>query len=212
MTDHLENMKKDLIKSVRELVRLHGFRSQGASSFYRDEQFGKSAFLIGFVEHEDSFDVTADVGLRVEDVENLINAHDHRLTEKEKSRTMTAGADLGNIAEGSQLRFTVARPEDVPTVAKSLCEALEEIGLPYIARFKDLEGLFDALSSNDYSASLHSPINYKRCERVVALALVLKKDEEELERTIRNCERYLSESDDPGLSLYRDFITRVRQN
>lgn len=57
--------------------------------------------------------MTTDVAIRFDKLENLINENNKFLSEREKKATFSIGAELGNIREGRQKRWTVSGEGDI---------------------------------------------------------------------------------------------------
>lgn len=203
----LRALQKGLLEHIGTKLPRFGFdkRRQG-QSFYRLEPFGRSAFHVAFIEHATDFDVTADVAVRIDAVEELVNAENRLLSRKEKQNTFTAGAELGNIAEGRQRRWTVSNPNHLPLVASSIVQALESIGLPYLEEISDPERLLYILSGHDQKAWMSSPIHHHRCKTIVALAVYLGK-KEAVPALIDECTSFLRDRGDPGIEAFRIFVS-----
>jgi hypothetical protein len=185
-----------------------GFPAKPESqTFFRDTPYGWDAFHISFIRHMDDFDVTADVAVRIDALEELVNDGD-RAQKSRRDQTASIGAELGNIAQGVPLRWTVASPENVSEVARAIAEAFVQIGLPYIERYSDPNVMLDALAPNDRSAWLHSPFHSPRCKREVGLAILTGR-RAELASLTERCREFLSARNDPGLASFEEFVSRL---
>jgi hypothetical protein len=162
---------------------------------------------LAFIRHETDFDVTADVAVRVDAVEELVNASTPYLPAKIKNTTATVGADLGNLDTGAQRRWTIADKADIEAVASAIVSDFLRIGIPYFDRFHDLDTLFSMLRRNDQEAWLHCAIHHARCMRAVALAVVLKR--REVRSLIEAEAAFLSKRNDFGLAEFEQFASAV---
>jgi len=169
---------------------------------------GRQSLHIAFINHRDDFDVTADVAVRMEEVERIVNAGNAKLSAKEKRLTSTAGAELGNIDGGGQQRWTVAGEADVDSVASAIAREFRRLGLPYFERFERPEALFSVLRDNGREGWLHAPLHAARCMRAVALASIL--GEPELDRLIQEEEAFLAERRDFGLVAFQEFAATLK--
>lgn len=163
---------------------------------------------MGFIPHEVEVDVTANVAIRVDAVEDLINRNTLLLSTRDQRRTATMGIELGNLADHRQRRWTLGKREDVEAVASGILHEFEKFGLPYLERFSDLGAMFEVLSRNDQSAWLHSPIHSARCERAVALGLVLGR-RDAARAVADSCIAFLAERGDPGLRGFKESLTHL---
>jgi hypothetical protein len=205
----LRELESDLLQAVATVVTQSGFKLRRSFQDYvKTIPGGRWGLHLAFMEHDEDFDVTADVAIRVDAVEDLVHDTDRRLSAKEKRETATAGAELGNLVDGRQHRWTIVAADDVEAVAASICKMFADFGLPYLKRLTDLNVLLELLGRNDVGGWLHSPFHGSRCKRAVALALVLGEPEKALELAQAG-ERYLNERKDFSLREFRTFVQRV---
>src|SRR5262245_2381792 len=172
--DEIRDLERALISKLAGRVGELGFDTKAkGQSFYRKTSFGRKAFHLSFIEHATDFDITADVAIRFDSLEELVNEGDERLTKKEKGNIFSLGAELGNISEGKQKRWTVSGSADVEKVCQSIMDAFVAIGIPYLDRYSNLESALEALSGDDKAAWLHMPIHGARAKRAIGLAFLL---------------------------------------
>jgi len=67
------------------------------------------------------------------------------LSKVERLATSTIGAELGNIKDGQQVRWTVQKLSDIPLVSSSMLNAFAEIAMPFLHTYGKLENTFDIL-------------------------------------------------------------------
>jgi hypothetical protein len=205
----LAELRKGLLDRMALAMPRYGFKEKPTGqSFHRSLPFGRWSFHVAFINHETDLDVTADVAVRVDAVEEMVHSGSKLLSDREKQQTATIGAELGNIADHRQKRWKIASQGDVENVAAAILEEFEKFGLPYLERYSDLEKMLDALSQNDPAAWLHSPVHSERCKRAVASALVLGKTDRASELR-RRCEEFLEQRGDPGLQSFKEFASRL---
>lgn len=206
----IKSLQTQLLGEISVRMPQYGFGDRVVGqSFRRPERFGMSSFHVSFIVHTTDFDVTADVGLRIDAVEELINADDEMLTKKEKLQTFTLGAELGNIREGKQRRWTISNRHHVPLVAAGVVNHFEQVGVPYLTKISDFEYLLYMLSNHDREAWLASPVHLQRCKTIVALARLLDKPEATRQTLCAQCDNYLRQRNDPGLELFRRFVNSI---
>lgn len=81
---------------------------------------------VSFIRHEADIDVTADVAVRVDAIEQVVNQCETGLTDAEKRRSTTLGAELGNLTRRQPLRWTVSALGDVAAVAEQIYGSVRE--------------------------------------------------------------------------------------
>lgn len=205
-----KELQESLLKSLSVAVEKYGFAGKlREQSFYAAKPFGWGAFHLAFIPHSTDFDVTTDVALRIAAVEDLVSQSRESLSKKEKKQTATMGCELGNLSEGKQKRWTVAKESDVKKAAVEIETALKTIAIPYIEHYSDLQQAFAVLSGNERTSWLHSPFHSERCQRALALAFVLKKYKQ-IDELTSSYEEYLKSRNDFGLREFQQLASNVR--
>lgn len=153
--------------------------------------------------------MTADAALRIDAVEDLVNADNPLLTTKEKKQTFTIGAELGNMLEGKQRRWTISDSNHVTMVADGIIDLFRKVGLPYLERYSDFGNLIADLSKHDQAAWPHSPVHERRCKTIMALAALLH-DEQRFELLNEGCEEFLRGRSDAELASLRVYVKGLR--
>ena len=170
----IRELETALLTKLADQVGKHGFDTKPkGQSFYKKTPLGRSAFHVTFIRHRSDIDVTADVAVRFDELEDLLNQYRDNLSKAEKKNTFSLGAELGNISEGCQKRWTVASLDDVQPAAEAVLSALTSIGIPYLERYSDMNTALEVLSRDDEEAQLHSPIHGQRACRAIGLAFLL---------------------------------------
>jgi hypothetical protein len=197
----LKELRKALLNRVGEKVKVYGFKKAAGPHFIKKAPPGGYALHLTFINHPDDFDVTADVAVRFDDVEDLLNEHKDFLTPKQKRETFSLGVELGNLVEGKPRRWTVVDAGDIEGVADSIAAAFVNIGLPYMEKYSDPEQALAVFSGEDRDSWLHSPFDHERAKRAIALALLTKGPERFNEIAVAKT-NYLAAKNDPGLQQF----------
>ena len=188
----------------------HGFESRPRDqAFVRKTPFGRQTFHVSFIKHAHDCDVTADVAIRIDALEDLLNEWNATLSKAERKQTHSMGAELGNISEGRQRRWTLASEDDIPEAVSSVMALFQSVGLPYLEKYSNLEQALVAVSGDDRASWLHSPFHDLRAKRAVGLAFVLG-HYQRLDELIAAKTRFLRERNDPGLDSFLAFAKEVR--
>jgi hypothetical protein len=211
MAMNIQEMEKDLIKKLAERVGEHEFDTRArAQSFYKQTPSGKVSLHLAFIEHVIDFDVTVDIAIRFDALEDIINEGNSLLTASEKRKTFSIGAELGNISEWKPKSWTVRSPADIEEVSRSIMDAFVSIGLPYIEKYSNMETVLDALSGDDKATWLLNPLDDVRAKQTICLAFLLGQRDRFSELAAAKTE-FLTSIKHPGLQSFlklRDSLER----
>jgi len=211
MSSNIKEWESGLLIELGERVIQFGFDpTPRDQSFYRKFDGGKHALHVSFIKHTVDFDVTADVAVRFDALEELVNGFAPKLSKKIKDQTFSLGAELGNISGEGQCRWTIASKADVVTAASGISEKFKVVGIPYLERFSSLESVLEALSGDDKAAWLHSPIHGVRAKRAIAAAFLLNKKQAFLE-LVEKKTQFLKERNDFGLQDFLEMADDLRE-
>ncbi len=94
-----KDAERAVLEQLGTLMAAHGFRPKPVGqSFYRGVPGGSWALHVSFIRHETDMDVTADIAVRIDAIEQVVNQCETGLTDAEKRRSTTLGAELGNLS------------------------------------------------------------------------------------------------------------------
>ena len=203
----LKELQEQLLSQLATKLNAKGFKRK-EQSFHRDIPGGKQIFHITWIKHQSDFDITGDVAVRHDVLEELVNESNPRLSKREKSQTASIGAELGNLSMGQPLRWTVSSEADIPEVCEGILAVLESVGLPYLQRFSSLEEVLSALSFDDQDAWLHSPIDHIRAKRAIGAAYWLGR-RETFTQLVKLKTQFLKNRKDFGLSEFMSFAEKL---
>ncbi len=176
-------------------------------SFVRRTPLGLESLHVSIIAHSDDIDLTADVAVRFDALEELVHRNS-ALSAAEKRATFSLGAELGNISGTGQRRWTVRDPSDIEGAARDIVAAFHAIGLPYLAGISSFEKALEAIEAISPRSWLHSPIHASRCCRAVGLAHLLGRVTD-VTRLAREYETFLQTANDPGLPKFRKFVASL---
>jgi hypothetical protein len=200
----LKRLRDNLYSDIEARVKEFGFRgNKAARAYFKNIPGGRLGFYLALINHQEDFDATVHLGIRFDAVEDLVAGS------QPNKNTSTMGGELGNLTQGSQRRWSVASPDDVPVVAASIVEAFKQHALPYYERYSDQRAAFEALSKTDRSAWLHMPFHNVRAMHAVALAILLKMNGG-IKELIEEHDRYLVYLNDPDIETFRKFVAPYR--
>lgn len=194
--------QKGLLETVGQIAEPFGFTPKpSGQSFYCRLPTGAWALHLSFIPHTGDFDVTADVALRFNAVEDLVNRYDTKLSKAESRRSMTMGAELGNLSEGRPMRWTISDLGEIAEVGHRVLDVFGRIGLPFLQAHNDLVSLHKLLAGETALTRLVAPILGPRYMRAIATACLLGAFDEARTRASQYEAALLKEDD-----LYlRDF-------
>jgi hypothetical protein len=182
-------LQSELLKAVGDRVVAHGFVPRARDqAFKRKLEGGKAVLHLAFIPHREDIDVTADVAVRLDALEDLLNSCDEGIPKAYKQHTCSLGAELGNIESGRQRRWKISTSAEVPDMADAILECFERVGLPFLDEYAVPANVFRALTSNDEASLILSPVIHYRAKRAVGLAIILGKSKGEVEQVIKAME------------------------
>ena len=209
MTRTLRDLERELLRETGKRLVRFGFSSRPkGQTFQRTIEDGLAAVHLSFIEHESDVDVTADVAIRFDAVEDLVHRSNKLLTKKEKAATFTLGVELGNLERGKPYRVTVADGIDIGRAAEDLVAKIESVGMPYLEQHSHPEAAFDLLARDDREAWIHSPIHAERAKRACALLAVMCRHSE-IEALGQKKLSFLESVGDPGLAVFSRFLAEL---
>jgi hypothetical protein len=180
--ENLKLLQDKLLRRMSTLLEKLGFDKKiRGQSFWKNFDGGRASVHLSFIRHTEDFDITVDVAIRFDDLEDLVNAENPLLTKKEKADTFSLGVELGNLIEGRQKRWTVKSENDIDDITNHIMDCVVKFGMPYIERYSVKENVFNLLVKDDDEAVLHSPFQSERAKRVNALAKLLNKTDYRLQ-------------------------------
>ncbi|MCG1021478.1 hypothetical protein [Sutcliffiella horikoshii] len=208
-----KQLKYALLQDLSERLNMHSFEKRviGQSVIKKMEK-GLISIHLMYIEHQEDLDVTVDFGIRFDEVESMGHMGNALLTKKEKKGTFTIGAELGNVRDGRQRRWTIIREGDIPAIAESMFQSIKTVILPLIDRYLEKEAVYNLCLRDDEKAVLLCPINYKRAINAVALAVIMKKDLDVISLIIKQKQDYLRKQDEFGLEIFNSFIENLELN
>lgn len=205
----MKELQSELLEAVGQRIAEYGFKYKASEQAYlRAIPDGRSCLHLAFIRHQHDFDVVADVAVRFDQLEDLVNSSNTLLSKKEKGQTYSLGAELGNISGEGQKRWSLASSSEVERVADQLVECFKAIGLPYLDRASNLEAGYQLLTSPGRDAWLHNPIHTARSKRVVGLAKILGRTDEFAELVSESLQ-FLEGTKDFGLQDFKRFIASI---
>ena len=199
--------RKELFERVGSRIAHLGFVGKLRDQvFVRKTEIGWWSLHLVFIPRKEYCVVAADVGLRVDAVEEmLLPAIAGR--KRQRSRSATVGAEIGNIADGRWHEWYVRPTDDHDAIADEIVHAFVSFGIPYLARLSDLQELLGALAQDGSAAVFYNPIPSSRCRRAIALALLLG-DNARAGTIAAQCRRDLSRQDPANARLFEMLAER----
>jgi hypothetical protein len=201
--------QRALLSEVGRRLTAHGFKPRPVGqTFWRETKHGRHAVHLTFIDHTTDFDVTADVAVRFDDVEDIVHRANPLLSKAEKAKTCTLGAELGNIECGEPHRWTVNGLPGIHGVAEHIESKLVKVGFPYLDTYEDPDAALEVLARDDRASWLHSPIHAERAKRATALLIALGR-KEQVEALGRSKMAFLDSMSDPARVAYKRFLESV---
>ncbi|KSV75944.1 hypothetical protein N185_15980 [Sinorhizobium sp. GW3] len=172
----MKGLQDKLISELKNGVANFGFKySSSTRSFIKKAENVEFSYHLSFIVHGADFDVTADLAVRHDNVERLVKAltPPHPLLDG-RERTWTIGVEVGNLTQGTQMRWSVATEQDVEVAVSGLIRIFQDVALPYFEQYSTPSSVYSMLLKDDKVAGLNSPLRVKRWTRIVTLASLLE--------------------------------------
>lgn len=205
---NIKELQKNLLANVGEKLTTFGFGGKAKQqSFYRPIDGGWACVHLSFIKHADDFDVTVDVGVRFDEVEELVNSNNNLLTKKEKIGAATFGVELGNLSIGEQMRWNISSEDQISSVTNSILDAFDKFGEPYLLKYSSMESAYELLSSDEKNVWIHCPFHATRAKNTIAIAKLL--DLPNIQNQISTKRQFLEDMKDFGLSDFVSFTNSL---
>lgn len=204
----MKEIREALHQALCKRLEPIGFRYKASEHGHiRPTAIGRQSFHIVYL-YYDHMCVTANVAVRFDELEDLLNATRSWLSPLERRRTYSLGAELGKIAGTGYLRWDVPSLNEVERVANDVVARFRSDGLPYLERVSSLESAYQLLAQPGCDPWLHGPLLWDRAQRLVGLAMLTNR-EQELPQIVENCVRMLEELKDPNLKDFLAFLDKM---
>lgn len=204
----MKNLQDELIKQLGiELSQLGFLTKASDQAFIRKFPGIRQSYHLAFIRHAADFDITADVAIRFDAVEDLLNKDSLYLSKKAKMNTYTLGCELGNMAEGQQHRWSITTASDVEHVAEDMFNYFQRFGLPYIEKYSELLTAFELIARTPEIPCLHTPFLEYRAKIALIMATLLARTGD-LPSLVKRFEAALSSTYPHGLPGFRSFVQK----
>jgi len=204
----IEKLQNILLKDIGERLSIFGFDNiPKQQTFYRPFEEGWNCVHLSFINHAYEFDITVDVAIRFNQIEEMVNSENTNLTKKEKKETTTLGVELGNLSVGEQKRWTISSDEKLSLVSDSIVEKYKRFGDPYLLKYSSMVSAYELLASDDKSVWKHCPFHATRAKKAIAIAKHIGLSD--MNTRIMARKRFLQEINDFGLADFIRFTSNM---
>lgn len=178
MSDEVQNAVVLRLNDACSRWHFRKMRQFGNAMLARPTNGGSQVVDIGMIRSGAGIGVVVGVGIRVDGVEERVNRYQTAYTpfpvpKRLGERTLTIGAELGQLIDGRQRRREVMAVAAVDEVVAEVTREIEGYGLPWLDRFSDLREVYRTLAADDDEAQRMCPVAYARAMRAIALAAQL---------------------------------------
>lgn len=204
-----QNQKLALMEHLHTRLSVFGYRKNTSRRhFWKPFELGKVAIHLSFINHYDDFDITVNVGIRFDELEEMKNLHNTLLSAKERKQTFSIGAELGNVSEGKPKRWTINSESDIELIANNIYKTIEKVAFPYIEQFSNLENAFEGCLNDGKESWLITALDSKRAMNAVGLAKILNKTDQ-INEIIQYKSKFLEDRNDFRLNSFVEFSKYV---
>jgi hypothetical protein len=159
----LGDLQEEVLRQIAAYLASAGYRRR-EQSFVRDNPDGFWAVHVAFIPHRSDFDLTLDVAIRHNVVEERLDRTFAHLAPRDRRKTASIGVELGNYAEGQQHRWTIRQSVEVSPIVADMLKHYRQLGVPILERFSSLAELARVLEEDGREASLICPLLDVRAE------------------------------------------------
>lgn len=199
-------LSNQFLLEIAKHVGKYGFSNKiKEQSFEKKTDFGKVCMHFSFIKFSEYFGITLDVGIRFDDLENLIHETNNLIPQRRKKETYSMGCELGNLSQGKPKCWAIEKDDDIIPVVLEIISFFEKVGIPYLEKYSDMCKAKEALSGDGPSAWLYSAIDNKRAKNAVGLTFLLDNMDAVL-ALAKIKEQYLKERNDFGLASFQSFV------
>ena len=208
-----------MLEHLGSRLSASGFQTHIAKqSFKRKTEIGTDTFHIQRSRHFDGMNISADVAIRCDAIEEFLFdlyrgvMRSEKLGPEIRKGMATLGKGVGDLGPQGRLQmWPVRSTDDAKDVANKLFASYETIAEPYFFRiYTSLETIYDVLKDDDTRRLTIG--GYSTARKTIVAAILLKRDESELSALIRSKTRALEKSvaSDQQIEKFREFLDRLR--
>jgi len=204
----MKEQKIYVLKSISSKLNSIGFKNKiRDQSFLHETNVGFSMIHLRFINHEDDFDITISVSIRINQVEEIINNSNNYLKKNEQIKTSTIGCELGNLVYGFQKRYKIESNSNLDKVIEEMIDFIKKNAFPFFEKFGELENVFEiALKDDQYSWMLF-PFHYHRAQVAIVLAKILRRND--LDEIFEEKRLFLETRNEFGLDLFIKLFNKI---
>lgn len=210
MNRPLDSTVRKLFSHIEDELNAIGVVSRRLGQSFRwRSPTGVNALHVSVIRHPTDLDLTVDVAVRIDALEELMLRH--LPSSSNPSKFFSFGAELGAISGQGQLRWTIAELEACAAVARDMVSRFRDIGVQYLTKLGDPETAFLLLRGNARETWVHSPVHLSRLLRVIGLAHLLHR-QAEIDELSRHYSEFLRGKGDDGHRIISDFALRLTKD
>lgn len=205
-----KEQKLYILRKISGKLNDLGFHNKvKGQSFLSKISIGMAMIHLGFIDHENDFDVTISVSIRVDQVEDIINKSNDLLKKTEQLKTSTIGCELGNLETGNQKRFSIYENTKLDSALEEMIGSIVKTAFPFIKKYSELDNIYNIVKRDDKESWWISSIHHKRAQTAIILAKNLNKEDFEI---VLNTKRvFLENRNDYGLELYLRLCENINK-
>jgi hypothetical protein len=176
------------------------------AGYERVVRLGSEFLIPTTIKHSSDFDITLDLAIRMNDVEEVLERGEGRTLDN----LSTFGGDIGNIAQGKQRRWTVTDTSDVTTVVSAILGLIETEGFRFFREYSDRMFALSLFCKEGRMGMLLMPSSVQRAKLAVALAKI-EGNSSSFEDVLKGQLTFLKSRGDPGFESFVEFAARLQQ-
>lgn len=205
-----QEVKKPLLNRIGQRLDGRGFTKNVArQSFFKKTAFGRYVLHLAFVDRGFHISIDADVGLRHDDLENLVFENTTGLiVPSGRKETSSIGAGLGRIGSPGQKEWPIYKISEIDRTAEAIVQEFLSVGIPYLEKYSDKETLFREFVQSGPDARLLNPVPLHSSLNTIALVYLLERTDMFTELANRQ-EAFLMPIPLSGIEIFQEFRTNL---
>lgn len=204
-----KEQKDYIVSEISKRLNDLGFINKvSGQSFLCKINIGMAMIHLSFINHENDFDVTISVSIRVNQVEDIINKSNELLKKSEQSKTSTIGCELGNLITGNQKRYSIYEQTNLDLVINEMIESIKSYAFPFIEKYCELENIYQIVIRDDKESWWISTFHHKRAQTAIILSKLLRKGD--FDDIFNVKKEFLVKRNDYGLELFLKLYEQIK--
>lgn len=195
-------MNESILLELNRSLGKFNFSRRGQSfSFSRSNDFGRDNIHVGFSREGVHGYFALDVSIRIQDIENAINALKDDISEADSYATATIGCSLSILDSSIPNRWSL----DVDF--NQVDTAIENIAMPFFSKYRKIDDILSVLLNDSSESWKLCPLHSSRAIKAVEMALQYQ-GERFAKGVIDLKRQFFEKISDPNAIFFEDYLVK----